>query len=267
MNRRRQRRYPYLRLWLLLTVALALFVLFSFAEEEIKIGEKSLKKAPFAETILKSDSEAEDSVFLAKESKDEDVAIVNQTDSTAQTLFIFGDSMTMHLAERLAAYARQNGHTVYAVNWDSSNTKTWAECDTLDYYMRLYKPTQVFIALGANELYLRTPEIRLPQIRAIVEKIGDVPFVWIGPPSLKMDGGLNDILEKNLPKGSFFRSSELQLARKKDHIHPTKQASAQWMDSVMKWIPDSRHPFLADFPADSVANARPNLKFLKARNK
>lgn len=259
-------RLPYLRLWLLLTGALVILVLFALADDEIMIGGKTLKKAPFAETLFrKSENENqksnEDSIFLTKED------LIIETDTTSQTFFIFGDSMTMHLAQRLASYAAQNGHKIYAVNWDSSNTKTWAESDTLDFFIRKYNPTQIFIVLGANELYLKTPEIRLPQIKKIIEKIGDIPYVWIGPPALKMDGGLNEVLEANLAPKSFFRSSGLQMDRKSDKIHPTKSAASYWMDSVMRWIPQSRHPFLAEFPADSLSKISPNLIFLKAKNK
>lgn len=257
----------YLWLWLLLALALVIIMLISFAANDITIAGWSLKKAPFAETLFKSEEKNDSISLLEAQAKAEAESKIVKTDSTPQTIFIFGDSMTMHLAQRLAAYGKQNGHTVYAVNWDSSNTKTWAGCDTIQHFMREYKPTIVFIALGANELYLQKPEIRLPEIKAIVEKIGNVPYIWIGPPSLKVDGGLNEVLEANLAPKSFFRSSGLELARKRDHIHPTKDASAVWIDSVMKWLPNSCHPFIADFPADSVKNAQPNLLFLKAKNK
>lgn len=263
----RRKRYPYLWLWLLLSLALVIVMLVAFAKFDITIGGWTLKKAPFAETLFKTNADT-DTVKSAEElALEEAAANVIKTDSTPQTIFIFGDSMTLHLAQRLAAYGKQNGHTVYAVNWDSSNTKTWAGCDTIQYYMREYKPTIVFIALGANELYLQKPEIRLPEIKKIIEKIGNVPYIWIGPPSLKMDGGLNDVLEANLAPKSFFRSSGLELARKRDHIHPTRDASALWIDSVMRWLPNSCHPFVAEFPADSVANAQPILTFLKAKNR
>ncbi|MCM1291793.1 MAG: hypothetical protein NC201_06455 [Prevotella sp.] len=259
--------HAYVWLWLLLSLALILILLFALAKFDISIGGWTMKKAPFAETLFNAADTTDTASLATQQAEAEAASKVIKTDSTPQRIFIFGDSMTMHLAQRLAAYGKQNGHTVYAVNWDSSNTKTWAGCDTIQHFIKEYNPTIVFIALGANELYLQKPEIRLPEIKAIIQKIGNVPYIWIGPPSLKVDGGLNDVLEKNLAPKSFFRSSGLELARKRDHIHPTRDASAQWIDSVMKWLPNSCHPFVAEFPADSVSKAAPNLVFLKAKNK
>lgn len=87
------------------------------------------------------------------------------TDSLPQSLFIFGDSMTYNLALRLAQYAKQNGHTIHSVNWDSSNTKIWADYDTLANQIARYKPTQIFISLGSNEIFFKNPETRLPYVK------------------------------------------------------------------------------------------------------
>lgn len=260
-------RNAYIGLWSVLACALILFLAWSLTDNEITILGWSPKKAPFAQTLF-GHNEEEDSIAI-KEAMERAEAEKNiiKTDSTSQSIFIFGDSMTMHLAERLAAYGKQNGHTVNAVNWDSSNTKTWAGCDTIQYFINKFKPTMVFIALGANEVYLKKPEIRLPEIRKIIDKIGDVPFVWIGPPSLKEDGGLNDLLEKTLGKRNFFRSCGLEMERKRDHVHPTRAASALWIDSVMRWLPNSCHPFIATTPSDTIGKATPNIVFLKAKNR
>lgn len=257
-------KFNYIGIWSLLAATLAIFLLFSFDDSEPSIGSWQPKKAPFRETLLaeNADGAAEPVIELAEVEEE-----VCKTDSTPQSILLFGDSMTLNLAYRIAAYAKQNGHEFHAVNWDSSNTKIWSECDTLPKYIRKYHPTHIFIALGSNELYLPKPEKRLPNIRKIVEMCGDIPFTWIGPPSLKMDGGLNDVLAKNLPKGTFYRSSHLTLKRRKDHIHPTREASAVWIDSVMNWLPQSAHPFLAEIPSDTIGKVNPNTTLLKALNK
>lgn len=260
-------RSNYAALWILLSVALVIFLAISFADD-LTIGDYTLKKGTFAEMLLKNDSldmplSPVDSTELAEPDK----PVVIPTDSTTQSIFLFGDSMTFNLAIRLAAYAKQNGHIFHAVNWDSSNTITWAECDTLDNCISRYKPTQIFISLGSNELYIKKPESRLKYVRKIIEKIGDIPYVWIGPPNWKEDGGINDMLEDNLAPRSFFRSAGMSFKRKKDNIHPTREASALWIDSVMRWLPKSSHPFVADFPSDSLGKVNPNIVFLKAQNK
>lgn len=254
----------YLALWLLLSVALIVILLVAFSDD-IVIGGKTLRKAPVAD-LFATDSLA---VELAEVGPDSIPELIEEvkTDSLPQSIFIFGDSMTFNLALRLAQYAKQNGHVINSVNWDSSNTKIWAEHDTLAYYIEKFRPTQIFISLGSNELYISKPETRLPYIKKILEVIDTIPYVWIGPPNWKEDGGINDLLARTCRPGSFFRSAGMEFQRKADHIHPTRSSSASWIDSIMRWLPSSAHPFIADMPSDSVKKANPHIIFLKALNK
>ena len=228
----------YSGLWLLLATALAVIFVVAFSDD-IVIGNYTVKKAPFDKTLLASESEdlPVDSLIVQRDT----VAQVKvETDSLPQSLFIFGDSMTWNLALRLAQYAKANGHTIHAVNWDSSNTKIWADYDTLANQIARYKPTQIFISLGSNELYFKDPRARLPYIRKILEVIDTIPYVWIGPPNWQKDSGINDLLEATCKPGSFFRS---------------------------EGMPKSAHPFVANVPSDSIGKINPNIVFLKALNK
>ncbi len=265
---RKNSTYYYIHLWLLLAVALIVIVTISFSDD-IRIGSWNMKKAPIAESLLKQKLDYHDEVIAEIDSveKEFDMQNVIVTDSTPQSLFIFGDSMTFNLALRLAQYARQNGHQINSVNWDSSNTKIWAESDTLLYYIDKFKPTQIFISLGSNELYFKNPEVRAPYVKKIIEMIDTIPFVWIGPPNWKEDTGINDMLERMCGIRRFFRSAGMEFKRKKDNIHPTKESSALWVDSIMRWLPESSHPFTAEIPSDSIGKANPHIVFLKALNK
>lgn len=260
--------FKYTRIWLLLAVALAAVSIFSFIGE-VKVGEWVPKKAPMAEYLL-ADAEADS---VAKKLKADSIALVEmqpkiiETDTLPQSIFIFGDSMTFNLALRLAKYARRNSHQINSVNWDSSNTKIWAESDTLDYFIDKFHPTQIFISLGSNEVYFKNPEVRAPYVKKIIEKIGDIPFVWIGPPNWNEDTGINDMLQRICGNGRFFRSAGMEFKRKKDKIHPTKESSALWIDSIARWLPKSDHPILMEIPSDSMKNQNPHIVFLKALNK
>lgn len=259
----------YIALWLLLAVALSAIVALSFYEDDIVVAGKKIKKAPIAETLLYNDLKNSSDSLSVESILDEVPQFVAppKVDSLPQSIFIFGDSMTFNLALRLAQYAKQNGHTIHAVNWDSSSTLTWGSCDTLAHYIKQYHPTQIFISLGSNELYLKNLDARIPDIKHILAQIDTIPYVWIGPPNWKEDAGINDAIEKLCRPGSFFRSAGMTFERKADHVHPTRKSSALWVDSIMKWLPKSAHPFIADFPSDSIGKANPNIIFLKAKNK
>lgn len=253
---------------MLLSLALTVILVVAFIDD-IKIGEWTVKKAPISDYLLKEESSTILSMVESTDSinqEDSQPELV-KTDSLPQSLFIFGDSMTFNLALRLAQYAKQNGHTIHSVNWDSSNTKIWAEHDTLAYYIEKYHPTQIFISLGSNELYYKDPESRAPFVEKILEVIDTIPYVWIGPPNWKEDTGINNMIQNICKKRSFFKSAGMQFKRKKDNIHPTRESSAMWVDSIMRWLPESSHPFVMDVPSDSIGKSNPNIVFLKALNK
>ncbi len=255
----------YSGLWLIVAVSLIGFLVISFVDD-ISVGGWTIKKAPFSENLLAKEDSVDRNSDLFADSLAGKV-IEAKTDSVPKSILIFGDSMTLNLALRLAQYAKQNGHTLHSVNWDSSNTKIWADCDTLRHFIREFDVDYVFISLGSNELYFKNPESRLPYIKRVLEMIDTIPYVWIGPPNWQKDSGINDLLERTCRSGSFFRTDGMELARKKDHIHPTRAASALWVDSIMRWMPKSAHPILADFPSDSIGRANANVTFLKALNK
>lgn len=254
----------YIGLWLLLALSLIIILVVAFSDD-ISVGSYTVKKAPVSDMLLKMEEVSDTTVSDTLLQGEEEVVVT--TDSVPQSLFIFGDSMTYNLALRLAQYAKQNGHTIHSVNWDSSNTKIWADYDTLANCIARYKPTQIFISLGSNELYFKDPKTRLPYIKKILEVIDTIPYVWIGPPNWQEDTGINDLLEKTCRRGSFFRSAGMEFKRKSDHIHPTRASSFVWMDSIMRWLPKSAHPFVAEVPSDSIGKANPHIVFLKALNK
>ena len=141
------KKHDYIGLWLLL-IAGFISVMSIALCDDITIGKWVVKKAPIWDTLLEDKSESPKSNTVdIKESSEiverEEKPI--ETDSLPQTIFIFGDSMTYNIALRLAQYAEANGHQIHSVNWDSSNTKIWAEHDTLRNYIEKFRPTQIFI--------------------------------------------------------------------------------------------------------------------------
>lgn len=261
---------PYTGVWLILAIALALFLTYSFVEFDFSIGSWHPRKAPFKDALtVKADSLLNDSLQQNNllNSLENLAARPQETDTMPKSLLLIGDSMTLNLAYRLCKYARQNGHQFHAVNWDSSNTRIWGSCDTLSHFIRVYDADFVFISLGSNELYLKNPDSRRDDVRRILNQVGDLPYVWIGPPNWKEDFGINDMIASECRPGTFFRSAGMEFERKKDHIHPTRDASALWIDSIMRWMPKSAHPILAEFPSDSIGKVIPDVLFLKARNK
>ena len=159
----------------------------------------------------------------------------------AKKILFIGDSMTGWLAERLEAYGKQNGFEVSTVVWDGSTIKKWGSTPRLTSIIREQDPDAIFVSLGMNELFEANPESQLrSRLEAIVGAAGDIPVIWIGPPSWpghNKGETLNKWLADNLGEGHFYRSFDLTLPRQsKTNPHPTREGMIKWMDSAVEWI-------------------------------
>ena len=234
---------PYLGMWFILVVTMVLFVAISVLEP-IKICGIELRSSGMFERLTKSPEPTPEQVVAAKrfveEMKAQEEAKKPKYDlSVPQTFLFIGDSMLEGLYPRLAAYAKENGHKVYAVIWYSSTSEIWGETEKLKEYIEQFKPTYIFICLGANELFVKDiKEKRDKFVKNMISQIGDLPYLWIGPPNWKPDTGINELIDANTPDGYFFLSDGMKFDRMKDGAHPTRKSAAQWMDSVLRWMPE-----------------------------
>jgi acyl-CoA thioesterase-1 len=93
-----------------------------------------------------------------------------------------------------------------------------------------HQPDLVLINLGTNEVFVPAPEALEPRIRSIVKRIEGRDCVWIGPPTWNGDRGIVQVLRANAPPCRFFDSSNLELDRVRDGIHPTDRGGEQWAE-------------------------------------
>ncbi len=247
----------YIGLWCLLVASLLFFVVTS-SMDTIKIGALELKNSGIYERLTQlpecdTSNITSDSICTFHE------PVKEQTmDTTVQTILFIGDSMLEGLSPRMAAYAKENGHKMYTVIWYSSTSNVWGECDTLRTFIRRFKPTYILICLGANELFVKDIEKKRDKhVKNILSQIGEIPYLWIGPPNWKPDTGINKLVAKNAKDGSFFLSDGMNFDRTKDGAHPTRTSAAAWMDSVIRWMPaNASHLIRLNVP--ETQSARPN---------
>lgn len=188
---------------------------------------------------------------LAEEAEAQDT-VKEEVDTTSQRVLIFGDSMSEYLAYRFSDYANKNGHSLTCVTWCSSGTRNWASTDTLNHYIQKVRPTHIFVCLGSNELYTADMKGCEKRIRAILDKIGNIPTIWVGPPNWCEDKGYNKLLRQIMGSKRYYPSYKLTFERQKDGRHPTMKASAMWMDKIIAWMNEghSVHPFRLDKPTE-----------------
>lgn len=239
---------PIYALWLLITVALIIFIGLSFAEE-LRVGSLTLTKAYFPETLLaKEETETMAEPIEIQDSIPSEIEIRVEPDTTVHSVLVFGDSMTHHLAMSIGKYGTKNNYKVTGVTWESSSIPGWRHSDKIQKYLDMVKPDFVIISLGSNEMGLKNFERRIPDIEAIVDKLDSIPYVWVGPPLWTEDKGIYSTLEKALPKGKVFKIETLNIERGPDHVHPTRKGADVWADTLMRWIRKSDHPILTEIP-------------------
>ena len=159
----------------------------------------------------------------------------------AHKVLIFGDSTTGRLGERLNAWGQLNGFEVATVCWDGSTFQKWAESPNLPEIIEEFQPDAIFISLGANGLGVKDPEKKIREdYEKIKQTIGDIPTVWIGPPTWtdKTTGEiLCEWMAETIGPTNYFRSFDLDLERtSRKNAHPSKAGSEVWMDTVIEWL-------------------------------
>ncbi|MDE6558997.1 MAG: SGNH/GDSL hydrolase family protein [Muribaculaceae bacterium] len=161
----------------------------------------------------------------------------------AKRIFIFGDSMTGWIAERLQAYGEKNGFTVDALIWDGATIRKYGmNSAALSRIINRSKPDAVFVCLGMNELGALNPEKQYSTyLTKVLGAIGDRPVIWIGPCSWpahpQWGPKLDSWLSGKLGAAHYFNSLSLKLPRQsRTNPHPTRKGIAVWTDDLLRWI-------------------------------
>lgn len=194
-----------------------------------------------------------------------------QKPEVKKVLFI-GDSMTGWLAERLGAWGDKNGFEVATVVWDGSTIKKWGSSPRLTSLIKEQNPDALFISLGMNDLFETSPQTKYgASMAAIKGAAGDIPIIWIGPPSWP---GYNkgDImcrwLSSTLGEGHYFDSFSQKLPRQSSkNPHPTKAGMIQWMDAAVDWLHDSGAVALPGYSRPGPAEMKRGRTFIYKRMK
>ena len=255
---------PSWGLWTLLLAALVFFVVLSFWQDGFRVGGVEIKTASFARDLgaqmKKRPEKVTDTLDASGRLPDgkHPEGWRAPLDTTAKNILFIGDSMLEGLAPRLAKYCDKNGHILVEVIWYSSSTLCWGETARLTELINKYHPNYIFVCLGANELYV--PDIknaRRPHLKKILAEIGDIPYVWIGPPNWDEDTGINDLLEQEVDENCFYLSAHDHFERSRDGAHPTRASAHLWMDRVVKWVGDhGAHPIRLDKPDEGISRAK-----------
>lgn len=243
-------------------------ILFLIAFTAIFLYAKSSVGVTFARQLLKKiDLEA-----LAPEKTDTTaIAVVEEKllpDSTSQRFLFVGDSMVEPMAYRFYDYCKENGDTMYAVTWYGSTTLAWSG-ETMDYFMEQVDPTFVVFCMGSNELSSKNTKAINENLLRMKAKAKGLPCIFIGPPNTKPDEGLNEEIAKVFGKKAYFDSRNIEMERRKDHLHPTNSGARVWMDEVCEWMNSDScvHPVVLNKPEGKPSYIIEHIEVMKVNDK
>lgn len=155
-----------------------------------------------------------------------------------ERVMLMGDSQCGGLRYPVYSYCALNGHKLLAtVTWNSSTTRNWAYTDTLDYFLREYKPTLVIMCVGLNEILSSNMKSRKKYIQAINTKIiaTGAKVFWLGPAAWVKDQGIIQTI-KEVNGNMFFDATTLSLDRADDGRHPTRQSYRHWFSHAAAYM-------------------------------
>lgn len=158
-------------------------------------------------------------------------------DTTPQRILLIGDSEAGGLLYPLNDYSEENGHSLVAVfTWFSASILNFGYSQRVDDLIATHDPTLIIVVLGMNELFATDLDRRRDAARQFHEKLGDIPYLWIGPANFADDKGINMVFEETALPGRFFLSKHLPLARANDNRHPSAAGYRVWADSIAAFI-------------------------------
>ncbi len=246
--------FSLLKFAAILMILMIALTIYSYKQEPIKIFKTEIKQSEIQEFYSPTELPLG---MLAEKTRNKSRTQSTKMDSSSQRFLLIGDSMLETLGYRLNDYCRKNKHTMNSVIWYSSSTLWYGNCDTISYFIKKYNPTYVIIVVGANELFIRNIRSRDKLVKNIIRQLGDLKYIWVGPPNWKEDTGINDLILRNTGKGRYYPSKKLTYDRFKDGAHPTRKSGYMWMDSVAAFIMNkSMYPVLLKFP-DTPAKKNP----------
>jgi hypothetical protein len=252
-----EKHFPLLKFVGIMITTMIFLTIYSYKSEPIKIFKTEIKQSAIKEFFTPSELPIG---MLAVNSMNKSKMQKTPMDSSSQHFLLIGDSMLETLGYRLNDYCKKNKHTMNSVIWYSSSTLWYGNCDTISYFIKKFNPTYVILVIGANELFIKDIKSRYKLIKNILRQVGNLKYLWVGPPNWKEDTGINDLILRNVGPRRYYPSKKLKYERFNDGAHPTKSSGYMWMDSVAAFIMNkSMYPVLLNFPDTPVIKNPPTI--------
>jgi len=171
-------------------------------------------------------------------------------DNDSRVLLI-GDSLAVGMDRYFRDLAEEAELPYLSGAIGGTRTDQWANSNWLRRKLEEFSPSHVLISLGTNDAYTpKSSEDTLAdaqEINDLIENVGATP-IWIGAPLLprtvpcpSCPKGTLDIRVENLEvirdaAPYFYDSTDIDIPRSPDGIHPTAIGYAGWAGDIWHWL-------------------------------
>lgn len=159
-------------------------------------------------------------------------------------ILVVGDSFARGLTPHLGALADEDGLPLIGISIPGTVTVQWVNSNDLFSKLASFQPSHVFISLGGNDAYTNfTPQEVANDAQELVSIIQNANAhpIWIGVPPMPRFHGGNEVNPETLMAVKeavpyYFDSSDLDIPREPDGLHPTAAGYAGWAGAFWNWI-------------------------------
>ena len=121
--------------------------------------------------------------------------------------------------------------------WESGSIENFADNDRLKDLIKRHDPDLVLLTMGANDVggnitdYLAK---KIERVAATTQRGHARDCIWIGPPKWRINGKpVVDMIRAHAAPCTFFDSTDIEMHRKEDKIHPDERGGEEW--AVVFW--------------------------------
>lgn len=159
-------------------------------------------------------------------------------------VLVIGDSLARGMTIHFHQLAEEAEIELMAIAQNGTRTEQWAHSEELAAALIEFDPTLVLVSLGTNDAYAaRSPADVAEDVKTLVEMIEETSaqVVWIGVPTLPavsagahLNEDVLDAIRQTAP--NYYDSTELNIPRAPDQIHPTVNGYAGWAGAIWNWL-------------------------------
>jgi lysophospholipase L1-like esterase len=124
--------------------------------------------------------------------------------------------------------------------WESGSIEDFSASDRLPKLIARHDPDLILLTMGANDVGGTVTDYlgkQIDKIVAMTQKGGPRDCVWLGPPKWRLNGKpVIDMIKAHAGACTFFDSTDIEMQRKADKVHPDEKGGDQWAVAFWHWM-------------------------------